>query len=148
MAAFYQRYTDEHHGVIITNEHFTGHASDIYPTLIRSIAGIIREGSQTAFYYIGIASGPDYLSALKRRIDSKKLNYGVTRMYLLYASTSERYTRDLEDRLIERFADVDAEWRLWNSAPGGGGRPSGGPQYFLYLAVSNSADWARIGRRR
>lgn len=125
--------------VRITNTYFTGHPTVVWPRLVRSISQICRTGRGVDVYYIGIASGYDHYQALGRRIDERKVAYGTTDMYLLYHSTAERYTKRLEDWLIDHFQEVKADMRVWNSAPGGGGRPSTGPNYYLYLATSKLA---------
>jgi len=126
----YERYKD----VEITDTYFTGARNVILPTLRRSVAAICRADRDVMAWYIGIASGPDHWSALTRRIDSYKLSVGINRVYLLYQSGSEANTRRLE-------ADLEREFRERSHLPtlnrvgGGGGRPSGGPLYFLYLGV-------------
>ncbi|MEO0820229.1 MAG: hypothetical protein AAF074_07350 [Pseudomonadota bacterium] len=125
---------DRHKGVEITNTYFTGHASNILPVLIRSVTQICREGRNVSGHYVGIASGVDYWQALTRRVDDYKLDCGVTRVYLLYESSTEQYTRQLETQLESHFSEVSPD-RSLNRTGGGGGRPSAGPKYFLYLAV-------------
>lgn len=123
-------------GVRITDTYFTGHTSVILPTLRRSVSAICRTDRDVFFFYIGVASGPDHAFALRRRIDKKKLERSVTDMYLLYASSSERNTKRLEEELIDHFKYLQSDDRIWNAAPGKEGRPSEGPNYYLYLAAS------------
>jgi hypothetical protein len=123
-------------GVDITDTYFTGPVSQIETTLRRSIAAILRDGSGYVRLYIGIASGADHWFALSRRFDQKKKDASVTRMYLLYRSSSLRNTTELERRLIDHFSEIFTEDALWNSTGGGGGRRGMGPNYYLYLAVS------------
>lgn len=127
---------DLRRNVWITNSYFTGHPEVIWPSLKRSVSQVCREGRGVGLYYIGVASGLDHVSALASRIDLKKKARDTTHMYLLYQSTTERYTRRLEDWLIEHFRDLVGDPRVWNDADGGGGRPGAGPNYYLYLAVT------------
>jgi len=123
-------------GVRITDTYFTGHKAVIYPSLVRSVSAICRVDRSVGSFYIGVASGPDHLTALKRRIDTKKIERMVSTMYLLYRSSSEYNTRSLENWLIEHYRSIKPDARLWNSAAGGGGRWGTGPHFFLYLAAS------------
>jgi hypothetical protein len=127
---------DTYRGVRITDTYFTGHKVQIYSTLIRSISAICRLDRSVGLFYVGVASGPDYWTALTRRVDTKKLENGVTDMYLLYQSSSERNTRDLEAWLITHYQEFQEDDRIWNAVGGGGGRRGSGPYYFLYLAVT------------
>ena len=123
-------------GVEITDTYFTGHRNVILPTLIRSISQITRADRGVFLYYVGVASGLDYLSALKRRIDDKKLSYATNRMYLIYGSGSETNTRTLETYLVDHYQYIKFDERIWNTATGGGGRRGSGPNFYLYLATS------------
>jgi hypothetical protein len=129
---------DMYRGVEITDTYFTGHRTQILPTLIRSVSAICRYDRTVYLYYVGVASGYDYLSALKSRIDNKKLEYDTNRMYLLYRSSSETSTRWLEAELVDHFRNVREDDRVWNSVGGGGGRRGSGPHYFIYLATSRA----------
>ncbi len=131
---------ETYRGVRITSTYFSGHKNVVYDTIQRSVTQICREGRGVGAFYIGIASGPDYYFALSRRIDAKKMDRGVTDMYLLYQSSSERNTCDLERWLIDHFREIKPDDRLWNSAIGGGGRPGSGPYFFLYLATTFDPD--------
>ncbi len=129
---------ETYRGVEITDSYFTGHPSMIFSTLVRSISAICRFDRPVYLYYIGIASGYDYYSALARRIDQKKLEYQTTRMNLIYQSSSERHTRQLEANLVDHFQYIKADDRVWNSTGGGGGRRGSGPRFYLYLATSHA----------
>ena len=129
---------ETYRGVEITDSYFTGHPSMIFSTLVRSISAICRFDRPVYLYYIGVASGCDYYSALSRRVDEKKLEYQTTRMNLIYQSSSEQNTRLLEKQLVKRFQHVKADDRVWNSTGGGGGRRGSGPLFFLYLATSQA----------
>lgn len=122
--------------VWISNSYYTGHPNVIWPALVRSVSQISRADRQVGEYYIGVASGLDHETALRRRIDDKKLDHKVSEMHLLYRSSTERYTRTLEDWLIAHFKASRPDGRIWNAAKGGGGRNGSGPNFFLYLAVT------------
>lgn len=147
----------QHKGVWITNEYFSGHLYAIMPSILRSIATICNSANRVTDYYIGVASGEDYFKALKSRIDERKLSWGVTHMYLLYASSSEQNTRNMERAIEAHFngkppprkggADRTKRIRLddiagfnaplatfRNDTGGGGGRSGSSGNYFLYLA--------------
>jgi hypothetical protein len=96
-----------------------------------------------------VASGIDYFAALKSRIDKRKRAWGVTHMYLLYGSSSERYTRDMERAIEARFNQKDQRRHIrkdeiagftapaatfQNTTGGGGGRKGLADNDFLYLA--------------
>lgn len=123
-------------GVWITDSYFTGHIHQVETSLRRSIAAIARADRGVHLFYIGIASGPDHWMALSRRIDTKKVEAAVSTMHLLYRSGSLSNTTELERRLIIRFQEVKSDDRIWNSTGGGGGRRGAGPNYYLYLAVT------------
>lgn len=129
---------ETYRGVEITDTYFTGHRNVILPTLIRSVSAICRTDRAVFLYYVGVASGYDYHSALKSRIDEKKLSFLTNRMYLLYQSSSETNTRRLEAQLVDHFQYVKSDIRVWNSTGGGGGRRGSGPYYFVYLATSRA----------
>ena len=127
---------DSYKGVKVTNRYFSGHKNVILPTLIKSIEQIIRADRYVVEAYIGVASGKDYWDALTSRIDEKKVEHGVNCMDLIYMSTSEDYTRSLEDQLIEHFKKERGDVRFWNDKAGGGGRKGSGPAFCLYLATT------------
>jgi len=141
---------EAHKGVLISNEMFTGHLHAAMPSVFRSIVTICNRNSGVTDFYIGVASGVDYWSALKSRIDARKLAWGVTHMYLLYGSGSEAYTRQMERAIEAHFAGKDQRQNiradrlagfnapaavLRNATGGGGGRPGLSGNYFLYLAL-------------
>lgn len=123
-------------GVEVTDTYFTGHRTVILPTLVRSISAILRADRLYGEFYIGIASGHDYWFALTRRIDDYKIECGISRMYLLYQSSSETNTRDLERALEAHYSEVRPD-EILNRTGGGGGRRGSGPLYFVYLAVAH-----------
>ena len=129
---------ETYRGFEITDTYFTGHRNVIFPTLVRSVSAICRADRAVFLYYVGVASGYDYLSALKSRIDDKKLAFLTNRMYLLYQSSSETNTRTLEAQLVDHFQYVKSDMRVWNSTGGGGGRRGSGPYYYVYLATSRA----------
>lgn len=124
-------------GVWITDTYFTGHIHQVETTLRRSIAQIVRAGSGYVRLYIGIASGHDHWTALANRVDQKKKDAKVSTMYLLYRSSSLANTTELERRLVNHFREIFTEDALWNSTGGGGGRRGAGPNFYVYLAVSD-----------
>lgn len=110
----------------------TGHPSTVEEALRRSIAAYCRDDRNVKKMYIGIASGDDAVSAMRRRYDDYKSDEGINHMVALYKSSSERNTKALETSLEEYFR---AHGRSINRTGGGGGRPSAGPNYYLYLAM-------------
>ena len=143
---------DWHDGVWITNRYFSGHVHKTLPTVFRSIAQICHANSGVTDYYIGVASGADYLVALKSRIRDKR-HWGVTHMYLLYASSSERYTRTMEKAIEAHWSGRDQGANIFvediagfaipqgvnqNIRAGAGGRRGSSGNYFLYLAFRKS----------
>jgi hypothetical protein len=123
-------------GVEITDTYFTGHKSVILPTLVRSISAILREDRSYGGFYIGIASGYDYWFALTRRVDDYKIECGISRMYLIYQSTSQDWTRDIERELELRYSELRPD-DILNRTGGGGGRRGSGPLFYVYLAVAH-----------
>ena len=136
-------------GVWITNEYFSGHLHQTLPSVFRSIATICNSNSGVSDFYIGVASGIDYFEALQSRIDSRKVAWGVTHMYLLYGSSSERYTRAMEHAIEAHFSGKEQRANIRpegfsgfshppatfrNATGGGGGRRGQSGNYFLYLA--------------
>lgn len=139
---------DWYDGVWITNQHFSGHLHATLPTVFRSIARVCHSTSGVTDFYIGVASGLNYHEALKSRIRDKR-SWGVTHMYLLYASSSERYTRAMEKAIechwsgreqgarmpVESFSGFSVPLgTIQNRRGGGGGRKGQSGNYFLYLA--------------
>merc|ERR1711907_449984 len=110
----------------------TGGKHAVLSSLIRSVAAYCREDSNVKKMYIGIASGDDAKAAMKRRYDEYKEDEGLNHMVALYASSSEENTRDVEAALEEYFRK---NGRNINRTGGGGGRPSAGPNYYVYLAM-------------
>ena len=106
-------------GVWVTDSYFTGRIDQVESSLRRSIAAIARADRAVHLFYIGIASGTDHWRALARRIDSKKMDAGVSTMHLLYQSGSLANTTELERRLIIRFQNLMEDDRIWNSTGGG-----------------------------
>ena len=121
--------------VKILEYYWTGHASQYLVPLKRSIAGICRTDRGVANFYIGIASGAYPYDALYRRIDSRKKIWGVSDIWMLYASRSSRSVRWLESELVDHFW---GDPRLRNHVAGGGGRIGKGPFHYLYLAHGRS----------
>ena len=118
----------------------TGGKYAVLETLTRTVAAVCREDSTVRKLYIGIASGPDAHSALKRRFDKYKQGHGINEMIVLYESSSQDFCRDVERYLEEYFSDHHPN--IINRTGGGGGREADQPWYFVYLAVK------RVGRRQ
>lgn len=110
----------------------TGGKLDVQDALIRSIAAYCREDRNVVKMYIGIGSGSDAISAMKRRYDDFKRDEDINHMVALYSSSSEGNSKEMEKALCDYFY---LHGRHINRAPGGGGRPSGGPCYYIYLAM-------------
>jgi hypothetical protein len=123
------------------DECMTGGKLAVVESLKRSIAAFARADSNVKKMYIGIASGEDAVSAMKRRVDDYKLEEGINEMVALYQSSSEGNTREVEDALVEYF---DSHGRCINRTGGGGGRRSAGPNYYVYLALRR---WGPGGRK-
>lgn len=83
-------------------------------------------------YYIGIASGGDEVSAMKRRYDDPKKKEGLNEVIAIYEASTQKKCRDIERSLIDHFWKDD---KMLNERGGGGGPPSKGPKYYVYLAV-------------
>lgn len=83
-------------------------------------------------YYIGIASGGDEVSAIKRRYDDTKKKEGLNEVIAIYETSTQDECRDIETQLIEEFRE---DKKMINKRGGGGGAPSDGPNYYVYLAV-------------
>jgi hypothetical protein len=118
----------------------TGGKYAVLERLTRTVAAVCREDSTVRKLYIGIASGPDSHSALKRRFDKYKQGHGINEMIVLYESSSQDFCRDVERYLEKYFSDHHPN--IINRTGGGGGRGADQPWYFVYLAVK------RVGRRK
>ena len=99
-------------------------------------------------FYVGIASGVDMHSALRRRFDKTKKDWGIDEMIAIYRSEHQPICRLVESELEKYFQAVNADIvsmdkpDILNRTGGGGGRPSGQPWHFVYIAVR------RLGKRR
>jgi hypothetical protein len=111
----------------------TGGKVAVLETLTRTIAAVCREDSTVRKLYIGIASGRDAESALKRRFDQYKQDQGINEMIVLYESSSQAFCRDVERYLEKYFSENHADFI--NRTGGGGGRESSQPWHYVYLAV-------------
>ncbi|MBL8306374.1 MAG: hypothetical protein JNM33_06735 [Rubrivivax sp.] len=105
----------------------------VLETLTRTVAAVCREDSTVRKLYIGIASGPDASSALKRRFDKYKKDQGINEMILLYESSSQAFCREVERYLETYFSDNHPD--IINRTGGGAGRESSQPWHYVYLAV-------------
>jgi hypothetical protein len=111
----------------------TGSKYQILEALTRSVAAFCRSDRRVRKLYIGIASGIDAISAMDRRYDAYKSEHGVNEMIALYQSSSEAFCRDVE-RYLEKYVS-ERNANILNRTGGGGGRPSSGPNYYVYLAI-------------
>lgn len=110
----------------------TGPKHQVLESLVRTCAQYCREDRNVTKMYIGIGSGDEALGAMRRRYDEYKETEGINHMVGIYKSTSQSNVREVEDALCEFFA---SHGRNINRTGGGGGRDSGGPQFFVYLAM-------------
>ena len=122
-------------GVEILDYSWTGHANQYLVPLKRSVAAICRSDRRISDFYIGVASGNDVASALRRRLDKQKMRWRCSKIWNLYSSTSRNSVLWLEDELISHFR---RDMRLRNIASGGGGRLGEQTHHYLYLAFSPS----------
>lgn len=83
-------------------------------------------------FYIGIASGEEYVSAMKRRYDDFKDDEGLNEIITIYETTEQQECRDMERALIKEFFTHE---KNINDNEGGAGRNSKGPNYYVYLAL-------------
>ena len=103
--------------MIITCNIRTGNFDEVFESLCASISWYARNSPN---YKIGITANPETRSDF----------YGneYDEMILLYRTSSERYVRAMERKLIDRFSRT-----IDNLIGGGGGRLGSGP-YYLYIA--------------
>ena len=119
---------------------------DVIKKLQRMVRKMARDDPTIRQFYIGIASGVEFHGALKRRFDKKKQGWGITDMFSLYMSEHGPCCRVLEADLERYFQKVNQDTvkmdaampELLNERGGGGGRISGQPYHFVYLAVARS----------
>ncbi len=111
----------------------SGGKYSILQNLIKTVAAVCRNDRTVRKLYIGIASGRDPRSAMKRRYDKYKQDEGINEMILLYQSSSQRFCRDVERYLEKYFSDNHSN--IINRKGGGGGRRSSQPYHYVYLAV-------------
>lgn len=98
-------------------------------------------------FYVGIASGVDLRSALMRRFDKTKRDWGINEMIAIYRTEHQPVCRQVERELETYFQAVNADIvsmdrpDLLNRTGGGGGRISGQPWHYVYVAVQ------RLGKK-
>lgn len=109
----------------------TGGRNAVVAQLRRKISGFSQVDRNVRAMYIGIASGEDVGRALWRRFDGYKREHNINEMIAVYRSTSEQSCRMIEDDLV-RFYDGHTV----NRTGGGGGRNTGQPYKWVYLALS------------
>lgn len=81
----------------------TGGCVESLEYLRRSVAQTCRIDSNVKKMYIGIASGSDPISSMRRRYDDYKEEEGISEMICLYSSSSQDNTRKVEDDLVNFF---------------------------------------------
>lgn len=113
-------------------EAMTGHPSQVLEPLRRAIAAYTRRDNGIVGMYIGIASGRDAESAMRRRYDTYKFAEGINEMVAIYESSSQENVRIVESELEDFFKDTPG---VLNRTGGGGGRDGEGPKFFLYVAM-------------
>eukprot|EP00731_Ephydatia_muelleri_P022826 Em0015g409a len=119
--------------VTYDDECMTGGCHEVLEALKLSVAAYCRSNSNVKKMYIGIASGNNADDAMKRRYDDYKKEEGINHMVALYSSTSQNFASLIEKDLVDYFKDEHQ--RNINRTGGGGGRPSEGPNYYVYLAM-------------
>lgn len=88
--------------------------------------------------YIGIASGDNADSAMKRRYDKFKKDEGINEVIAIYKTPSEKHCKDTERMLVKDaklYVKPFAPQKVINRAAGGAGRPSRQPRFYVYLAL-------------
>jgi hypothetical protein len=118
--------------IFFRDECMTGGSQQCLEPLTRMVAQYCRSNSNVVAMYIGIASGSDAISAMKRRYDAYKSEEGLNEIIGIYSSSSQDNTRGVEDYLVNYF---QTHGRSINRTGGGGGRDSSGPNFYVYLAI-------------
>eukprot|EP01042_Synura_sphagnicola_P030633 gene30633-39464_t len=108
------------------DESITGGSRQCLETLRRSVAQYCRSDSNVKAMYIGIASGPDPHSAMRRRYDDYKASEGLNEMIAIYSSSSQDNTRSVEDDLVDFF---QSHGRSINRTGGGQWLPATGKSF-------------------
>lgn len=109
----------------------TGSPSEILGTLKRSVAQYCRDDYDVTKMYIGKASG-DAVKAMKWWYDDSKKREDLNCMIAIYEAKREEYSLEVERKLVAHFK---SSGKCLNDKEGGGGRPSGGPKHYVYLAL-------------
>ena len=84
--------------------------------------------------YIGIASGDNDVSAMKRRYDKFKQEEGINEVIAIYETSDDKDCRDTESKLVKHGKSYASD-KVINRKPGGAGRPSSKPRFYVYLAL-------------
>lgn len=108
----------------------TGHPSQVYEAIIRSIAAIARPDRDVRRMYIGISSGE---TGMERRVDEYKLKNNIQEMLAVYTTTSHANARHLEGLLVNHFGDHPVNI---NRTGGGGGRNTSQDVSQVYVAIN------------
>ena len=82
--------------------------------------------------YIGIASGKDDDSAMKRRYDKTKKEENINEVIAIYEASDQQECREMEKALVRHFK---GNKKMHNENDGGGGRNSQQPKFYVYLAL-------------
>ena len=88
-------------------------------------------------FYIGIASGEDDVSAMKRHYDKTKEEEGLNEVIAIYEEKSDQgVCRYMEGQLVQHIKlDKKRRKKMLNKIGGGSGAPSGQPKFYVYLAL-------------
>ncbi len=100
--------------------------------LVRSVSAYLRRDPA---FYIGITSGSSRSghAAMTSRRDNTYDARGLNRMIAIYRSRSQDVCRDIEEELVDEYADRPM---CLNKRGGGGGGPTEQPWSFVYLCLA------------
>lgn len=84
--------------------------------------------------YIGIASGDNDRSAMRRRYDEFKREEGINEVIAIYETSDDQDCRDTEKELVDYSKTYMSE-KVINRRSGGSGRPSSKLRFYVYLAL-------------
>lgn len=121
---------DVHFGEFLSSE---PNYDAAFEHLRRSVSAICREGRNVDAYYIGKASGPEPIWAIKRRFDDVKIKYMFTEDWALYESSCRHTVDELESALNIHYKDVDK--KRFKVEGTSGGAPSYQLKHYIYLCL-------------
>lgn len=107
----------------MSNKPVSGHPSQVLETLHRSVGQKTKETSNVKEFYIGIASNGE--AGVNARMSAKYKDMGYDNIEPIYTTSSDTNRKAVEKDLVDHFGD---HVKLGNQIGGGGG-PSGTPQY-------------------